>query len=256
MRKTFITPEYSSSPINGTMNQSEIKSFFQSKILQIEDEMIVSNSNISWTESIDGTQNIRLEDVNKIFDTFQVKKDNHSMIIYKNQSEQQKKEFTQWELTINIREIINQYIHAQLKANRTFENIDNINTYNNSVDKAIYQYINDNVYPRIKFSNIILYVKYYQIGEVIGVNSDNSNIIALQYDATFNQNIIQLDVLNGESISDYNKRLSTYKNTINVKNFQITTDPQENVANVIYKQTLSSLNYKFDYYFDVVWKLA
>ncbi len=257
MRKSFLTKEYSIEPIAGTFNMKEQRAFFSSKILEIEDEMYVDSNNINWTESSDQTQGIRLEDINKSFNTELVKSDNHSLRFFPNQTEQQKKEFTRWEFKINIREIINQYLFAQLKSNRTFEGIDNNNTMNTSVDKAINGYIVDNVYPRVKFFNIVLYIQYYKIGDEQGFLDENNNsVIALQFDNQFRENLITPSPTSGETSEAYENRLIEFRNSIKVKNFQLSTDPNQEVATIIYKQTESSLNYKFDYYYDIIWVKA
>jgi hypothetical protein len=255
MRKSFITKEYSLEKIAGSMNMKEQKNFFSSKILEIEDTLYIGNNNITWTESSDKTQGIRLEDINNTFNTESVKYNNHSIKISSQQSEQERKIYTKWELTFNIRKMITQYIYANLKANRVFSNIDNKNTINNDIDDAINQYIIYNVYPRIGFFNIVLYVQYYKIGEEEGVlDSENNPIIALQYDTQFRENLILPPSIGGETTEEYNSRVINYKNNITVKKFDITTDTQQDVATLIYKQTLSSQDYKFDYYYDVIWK--
>jgi hypothetical protein len=257
MRKSFLTKEYSIEGIAGTFNMKEQRAFFSSKILEIEDVMYIGNNNINWTESQDKTQGIRLEDVNGSFNTFQVKKDSHTLRISPQQTDQEKREFTKWEMNFNVRDMITKYLFSQLKANRTFAGIDNSKTLNLSVDSAINQYIIDNVYPRIKFYNIVLYIQYYRIGEPQGfLDANNNPVIALQYDIQFRENLISPPSMGGETTEQYTKRVNDFKNSITVKNFQLTTDPNENVASVIYKQTKSSLNYKFDYYFDVIWKKA
>lgn len=254
MRKSFLTKEYSIEPINGTFNMKEQKAFFSSKILEIEDTMYVGDNNISWNESSDNTQGIRLEDVTKTFNSELVKLNNHTIRFYPNQTEQQKKEFTTWEFKFNIREIINQYLFTQLKSNRTFNGIDNSKTIRNSIDTAINSYIKENVFNRIKFYNIVLYVQYYKIGEEQGYLDENNNkVIGLQYDNKFRSGIITPNPNSGEDSTLYQIRIRNHRDNIKVKNFQLTIDPNQDVATVIYKQTQSSLNYKFDYYYDVIW---
>ena len=257
MRKSFQTKEYSIQGIFGSMNMKEQKAFFSSKILDIEETMYIGNNNINWTESVDNTQGIRLENINKSFNTASIKALNNSIRISPQQTTQESKIYTKWEISINIRELITQYLFANLKTNRIFTNIDNPNTLNNSIDDAINQYIVYNVNPRIKFFNIVLYVQYYSIGEPENIlDSSNNPIIALQYDTQFREDLITPPPLGGETTIEYNQRVLNYRNSISVKNFQISTDTSENIATVIYKQTLSSQNYKFDYYFDVIWKQA
>lgn len=258
MRKSFLTREYASLPIEGTFEMKELRNFFSSKILEIEDVMIVDDNNIIWQENINQTQGIGIDTENKILNTFDLKKDNHTIRIQPNQSDQQKREFTRWELTFNIRHIITQYLFAQLKKNRTFENIDNNKTYNNSVDKAILEYIRENIYPRIKFTRIDLYVQYYKLGDVIPglFNSNNEPIIALQYQPIFRDSIINPMPISGETTSEYNERVAKIESDILTTNYQLNTDARDNVATMIFKQRENALNYKFDYYFNVVWEKA
>lgn len=257
MRKTFLTKEYSIEGIAGTFSMKEQRAFFSSKILEIEDTMYIGNNNINWTESQDKTQGIRLEDVNGSFNTEQVKRNNHSIRISPQQTDQEKREFTKWEFTFNIREMISEYLFAQLKSNRTFTAIDNSKTASLDINTAINQYIIDNVYPRITFYNIVLYVQYYKIGESEGfLDSNNNPVIALQYDIQFREDLISPPAIGGETTQEYTQRVESFKKSIAIKNFQLSTDPNQNNATVIYKQTLSSLNYKFDYYFDIIWKRA
>jgi hypothetical protein len=251
MRKSFLTREYSLEPQNGSLNMAEQRAFFTSKILKIEDIMDVNDTNYSWTEAPDNTQGIRVENVNQSFNSYQVKLNNHTLSMYPQQTD----EYTKWLFTINIREIISEYLFAQLKTNRTFAGIDNPNTLTNSVDDAINQYITYNVFPRINFFNIILYVQYYAIGISEGIlDSNNNPVIALQYDNQFRNDLINPPMMVGETTQQYTQRVATYQSSITVTNFQISTDMNENIASVIYKQTQSSLIYKFDYYFDVIWE--
>lgn len=258
MRKNFLSKEYSLEPIQGTFEMKELRNFFSSKILEIEDEMVVNENNIIWQENENKTQGIGLDTINRVFNTFDVKNDNHSVRIEPTQSEQQRREYTRWEFNFNIREIIEQYLFAQLKKNRTFAGISNELTFNNSVDSAILQYIRDNVYPRIEFDRIELFIKYYKLGEPIpGLFDDQNNpIIALQYNPEFRQDIISPTPFSGETTTEYNTRVEKLKSDILVKNYQLNTDPQQNTATMIYKQIEISLDYKFDYYFNIVWRKA
>lgn len=258
MRKSFLTREYASIGISGTLNMKEMRNFFSSKILEIEDEIIVDENNIIWQENENMTQGIGIDNINRILNSYDLKNDNHTIRIQPNQTDQQKREFTRWEFTFNIREIVTQYLFAQLKKNRTFAGIPNDKTFDNSVDQAILQYINDNVYPRIEFSRIDLYIEYFTLSEPIpGLFTDNNEpVIALQFDPKFRQEIITPTPLSGETTDQYNDRVTDLRKNLLVKNFQLNTDPQQDLATLIYKQTENSLNFKFDYYFNVVWNKA
>ena len=258
MRKSFLTKEYSLNRVPGTLNMVEQRNFMASKILEIEDEMIVDNNNIIWKENTAKTQGIGIDTENRILNTYDLKNSNHTIRLQPNQGEQQKREFTRWEFTFNIRHIITQYLFAQLKKNRTFEGIDNNKTLNNSVDTAILDYIRYNVYPRIDFTRIDLYIQYYKLGEPIPdlFDENNNPIIALQYSPDFRSSIIEPIPLSSETTTEYNERVTGLKEDILTTIYQLNTDAKDNVATMIYKQTENSLNYKFDYYFDIVWKKA
>lgn len=251
MRKTFITREYSSEATVGSMNMRENRNFFGSKILELEDRMVVDSNEIAWSENYDHTQAIGMDNFSLKLDPFQLKQNNHTLRINPNQSEFDKKEFTRWEFTFNVRAIIREYLFAQLKANKTFAGIENRNTLENSVNKSIYEYIDYNIMPRIRFETIDLYVRYYPLSLL-----QDNNTIALQYDATFRKDLLQLTSLSGENTQQFDVRLAAFTDKIQVKNFQLITDANQQDARIIYKQSESSLFFKFDYYFDVVYVKA
>lgn len=248
MRKSFITKEYSLDLTSGTFNQKEVRSFFSSKILELEDIMIIDSTEINWSENSDHTQGIGMDNYTKKLDPYLLKQNNHSVRIFPNQSQFDIKEFTKWEFTFNINSMIRDYLFAQLKCNRTFASIDNKNTVDDSVDNAIYNYIDLNILPRINFQTIDLYVRYYPLSAI----QDNS-VIALQYDTKFRKDLVSISTVSGETALEYQVRLATFTDKLKVKNFQLLTDPNQDQATIIYKQIESSLTYKFDYYFNVVY---
>jgi hypothetical protein len=248
MRKNFITKEYTLEPVNGTFNMKEMRTFFASKILELEDVIKVDENNITWSESIDNTQGLGLDNQNKIFNSFDIKKQNHTIRIYPNQSEAEKNQYTRWEILINIREIIKEYLFASLKRSRAFSGVTNNKTILNSVNLAIYEYIDLNIFPRIKFFNIDLYVRYYTVSEL-----QDNGVVALRYNNVFRNDLITPPIISGESSLQFQRRSEQFKESLNVKNFQINTDSNKNIATVLFKQTESSARFKFDYYFDIIY---
>lgn len=251
MKKSFITREYSSEPQPGTLNQKESRVFFSSKILEIEDVITIDDNNITWTQSTDNTQGLGVDSVNKILDTTTLKLNDHTLRIFPNQSDQDKKNFTQWEFTFNITDMITQYLFALLKKNRTFTGITNINTKFNDIDRAINDYINFNILPRIQFDTVVLFIKYYPVGE-----KQENGVVALQFDSQFRVDIINPVPLAGENNTDFQNRVLQVRKSLTAKNFQLTLNASQTVATVIYKQTQSSSSFKFDYYFNIVYKKA
>lgn len=251
MRKKFLTKEYSLENRPGTLSMLEKKNFFGSKIMEIPDLLTVDEVNIVWNESIDGTQLINIDDQTKILDTSDLKKTNHSIQRTPRQSERDIREYTNYDFTINVKQIVNDWIFAQLKKYQTFGGIKNDETAENDVDIAIQEYIDLNIFPRIKFDTVNLYVRYFQIGTL-----DESGLVSLQYDIRYNDNIIVPPAISGESTDQLVRRSLEYKNSLKVLNYELTLDTFEQIATLKYKQTKSSQFYKFNYYFDVVYRKA
>ncbi len=251
MRKKFLTKEYSLENRPGTLSMLEKKNFFGSKIMEIPDLLTVDEVNIVWNESIDGTQLINIDDQTKILDTSDLKKENHEIERTPRQSDRDVREYTNYDLTINVKQIVNDWIFAQLKKFQTFGGIKNDETAENDVDAAIQEYIDLNIFPRIKFETVNLYVRYFQIGTL-----DESGLVSLQYDIRYNDNIIIPPPISGESTDQLVKRSLEYKNSLKVLNYELSLDTFEQIATLKYKQTKSSQFYKFNYYFDVVYRKA
>jgi hypothetical protein len=251
MKKNFQTREYSTEPVAGTMNMSETRAFFSSKILEIEDVMKVDENDIIWNESIDNTQGLGVDNQNRSVDMLTLKQNAHALTRAPRQSESQLREFPTWELSINIQDIIVEYLFGQLKRNKAFYGIPNSKTASGNIDDAIRQYVLLNVLPRIKFSKIDLYVKYYRIGE-----KQDDGKVALQGNVNFVESIITPLPKSGESTGQYMNRVSDYKKGLKITNFQLTTNSTQTNAVVTYKQIQNALEYKFDYYFDVIFEKA
>ena len=47
MRRTYISPEFIYQKVNGTFNMQEHSSFFGSKMIEIDDEIVIKNDNIT-----------------------------------------------------------------------------------------------------------------------------------------------------------------------------------------------------------------
>jgi hypothetical protein len=248
MKKNFITKEYSSERVAGTHNMCESRTFFASKILEIDDVMLVDDNDIIWVESLDKTQGLGVDNENKSLDTNALKHTSHTFKHATSQSEAQVHEFPSWEITIDTHHIISEYLFAELKRNRTFAGISNKKTASGNIDTAIKEYVQHNIIPRIRFSHIDLYVKYYRIGE-----KQQDGSIALQSNNAFVESIITPTPLSGESTGQYTNRRIDHKKAMKVTNFQLTSNIDQSKITVNYKQIKNALQYKFDYYFDIVY---
>jgi len=56
MRRDYISPEYKSVRVYGTFNMLEESNFFGSKMLEIEDSIIISNQEIIYYQNENGEQ--------------------------------------------------------------------------------------------------------------------------------------------------------------------------------------------------------
>jgi len=225
MRKTYISSDYLYIPTSGTFNMIEHKSLFSSKMMDIEDTIEVKSNQIIYyqqtsTEQINLDAELLLTPIT--YSPIQSKLDNHTIAIDNNQSAYDKDNLTKWNINVNIKEILIEYIFANIKKERTFEGILSNKTKANSIELAIRQYITDNLLGRYKLTDIKLYLNY---------NSLN-NISNLRYKTNWNYNI------------------GTEVNLNNKMNIEYALNKES--AIVSFRQEQSSKNYSFDYYFDII----
>ena len=182
MRRDYISPEYKSVRVYGTFNMLEESNFFGSKMLEIEDSIIISNQEIIYYQNENGEQidysiESSLQSYN--YSAITDKQVNHTLVIDNTQPLYQKNENTRWILTLDLEKIITNYIFANLKKYRTFEGVKKDMTIYDDVNVAISNYINFNVYNRYKVETIDLYVTYNSLR--------NQNI--LKFKNTWNRNV-------------------------------------------------------------------
>ena len=140
MRKSFMTKEYSREFIKGTMNMKEQKSFFTSIMLEIEDIINISDTQLSWTESDNGTQKLKSETITQTYNAITHKFNNHSISLAPNQSDNDVKFYTSWLLNIKIKDILKEYVYSYLKYNRVFEYVNPDYTYNKNMITKLLNY--------------------------------------------------------------------------------------------------------------------
>lgn len=224
MRRNSISPEYKYSPINGTFNMNERRSFFGSKMMDIEDSIVLDKKDIVYYqqsngEQIDLTQELNLNSV--IYSVSVDKNDNHTFELDPSQSESDKNGKTKWVTEINIKNILRNLIYSQIKTNRTFEGVLNNNTSSKSVNEAIYNYIDNNIINRYQYDRIEFYIKY--------ISLDDNNTKRFK--------------------TNYNSDIESEDNVlINIRSV-FTTD-QSNVR-IFFTQQEDSKESTFDYYFNI-----
>jgi hypothetical protein len=230
MRRSYISPEYQNRSVYGTLNMVEESTFFGSKMLEIEDSIIIDNQDIIYYQRPNGEQ-LELS-VESSLDSYIYspgsntgdKFRNHSLIIDEAQPKYQLDNNTRWILTIDLETIFTNYLFATLKKYRTFEGVKNDMTIFNDVNVAINSYTKSNILDRYKYKGVELYVKYQDLR--------NQNL--LKYNNTWSTNII-----------DKNFRLTK---------IQTETEFDESSVRITFNQEKPSSNYKFEYYFNILFE--
>jgi len=235
MKKSYISPEFKYSKVEGSFNMSEQKSFFGSKMLDIEDSISIEDTDIIYyqndnREQINETQEELLDPYT--YSPSDDKEVNHTLIYDKSQTEFDKINNTKWILDINLREILKNYIFIQLKRSRAFEGILNVKTRDSSVNQSIYDYIVSNLLDRYKFNKIDLFIKYKSLLDDNNLQPNIEDSSNINYDSNIS------DVSNIENKVEYN------------------LDYDEKFLKVNFKQSKVRSEFKFNYYFNIKFKKA
>jgi len=245
MKDNLMLKKFKTENVNGTFNLIEEKSFFGTKLMDIEDEIHLTDKSVQYFQVFTGGTPLEMinngyqysivnlyEETLFIMDVVEIKYDNHNIIkgLQKKTDEEQN---TRWEIDIDIKKILSQYLFAKIKESRTFKSMNYDNFSNNNINNSIYEYIDKNLLDRYEFDSIDLFIKYIDIKN----NVIYSNSAIKQYDPKFNQSI----------------ELPEYKITNTNINLDLYLDKLAPIK-VDYYQTESSLQYKFDYYFNLHYK--
>lgn len=233
MKNDLIITRFKTENTHGTRTHHEMRTFFGSKMMEIEDYITVDDSTIQYSEMYDvlnpnnnGYQ--YYEDVDlleKIYlvNLFNVKLEHHSINLLP-QSDIDMENNTNWLLTINYEDILMDYIFYKIKESRSFKSIKYTDVLSENINNYIRNYIRTNILNRYEIDKIDLYVKY------ISLSDGDININPL----------IQFNPLFDKNVKD-EKHL--------VKNVNSLNDGR--TLNINYKQIKKSSEYKFDYYFDI-----
>jgi len=233
MKSDLIISRYKTEKIIGTKSSFDARTFFGSKMIDIEDNITIDNSLIQYSEVYD-TDDKRnngyqyyddVDNVEKIYlvNLFDVK-DNYHTITLGSQSATDLRLNTNWTILVNWKDILIQYIYLKLKEQRTFKTIKFQNVLSENINLYIKKYIENNLTSRYEIGIIDFYIKYFDLDE--GDEDTNPNLL--------------LNPIFDASIQSKENR---------VKNVNTTTFPE--ILNIQYKQTESSQYKKFHYYFDL-----
>jgi hypothetical protein len=221
MRRTYISPEFKNSSINGTFNMYEESNFFGSKMLEIEDKLFISDENILYNEKSNGEQlDLSIESSLQpiIYSSMNNISMNHNIKMDDTQLEYLKDKNTRWIIEVSISNILRNHLFAILKKYRTFEYVTNEMTKSYDINTSILSYIDNNILNRYKLSELNLYVSY----------NDLKTQNVLKFKNKFNSDIINESNLMVKKQIDY-----SYDNSS---------------ATIIFNQEKYSSEYNFDYY--------
>lgn len=233
MRLKHISPEYTYNVVNGTLSMKEKKAFFGSKLLKFQDSLTIGNESIIYYQDAQNQQiNLANEKLltSFIYNTYDDKLNNSNLVI-DNSASNRDNNYTPWVLTINYGKILQNYLFATLKKYRTFEGVTNNNTLNSDVNNAIMTYISDNLLRLYKLSRVDLYITYNDLKSTIRVNPLDGSTPLIQYKNLFTDKIISDENLNTKYTSN--------------------TDITKLIDVIKFKQDKSSLDYSFNYYFNL-----
>jgi hypothetical protein len=225
MRRTYISPEFNYIPVSGTLNMLEQSSFFGSKMLEISESIQIKNDNIIYYQQLNGqqiNQAVELSLPQVVYDTVQDKQINHTIKLDEAQTEAQKNGNARWIIEINLRNVLRNYIFANLKKFRTFEGVLNSIVTEKNIDSSIYRYIDNNIISRYKFTKVEF---FYKSIDLLTTNN-------LKYSNKFDINI------------------EIFPNSLYTK-FQTETDVDYKNVRVIFSQDKPASQYSFNYYFNL-----
>ena len=228
MRRNYISPEFEYRKVFGTLNMKEESTFFGSKMLEIEDIIELHNQGIIYYQNSNNEQiDLDIErSLNPIvYSASDDKKNNHTLVIDESQSDPQRNNLTKYIMTINLKNILENYIFATLKQYRTFEDVRNTMCYTRDVNFSIKEYVIKNVLDRYKFDKVELYMRY--------VDLRDQNVRRFVNTWYTSNDIISSEYLN--------------------KKIQTDTEFDQSSISVLFNQDKSSQQYSFEYYFKLFW---
>lgn len=238
MRRNYISPEWDYIKIPGTINMTENISLLSSKMLEIEDSLIIENQNLVYFQNSEGEQ-INLDVESSLeplsYSSSEDKRINHTLEIDNTQSQSQKDNLSKWIIKIDSETILTNHIFALIKRYRTFEGLKNSITKNGNVDFAIKEYIIKNVVNRYKITKIDFYINYVNLIER-GALKWNNVWAGYKDPSTGREGILPTDI-----IKDSNR----------LPKFETQTEYDYSKVTIYFTQEKKAQEFCFDYFFNL-----
>jgi hypothetical protein len=239
MKSDLMLKKYTGTYVSGTVSEKELRHVFGSKMVDVEDTITINDSSIQYSDVITDDNNNGFQDYQynsseqiQIANLYTLK-ENYSNISLQSQSDLDKINNTKWILKVNAKKILQDYLFYKLKESRTFRCIYYEDLYGYDVNTFMRKYIDENVLNRYQFDSIKLYIKYINL---LTESSIYSNI-KLKYNPIFSREA------NSSEYIIKNANIGEISNILYLDNLE-----------VYYNQTKKSTEYKFDYYFDIIYK--
>lgn len=243
MKKNAIVKNFKNSSIPGTYVMQEKSNFLVSKMMDIEDTVRIS---YNITPNDIGLNNI--DTLNKLnYDD--LKKRCISLSVDKSQTTQDTNNLTKWLFTLDSKTLLREYLYNEIytiNPNSAFKQINSDNVPTKNISDSCYNYIDLNILNRYKLSQIYLWVNYYdlKINKVPGTGTSNNNPAIQLLSKTPIYSIYAIPATSNIRSNDVDNK----KETISMKGYD------NGIYEISYKQTKSSQNYTFIYYYDVIFE--
>lgn len=252
MKSNLALKKYDTTKVGGVMSSKEVKSFFGSKLIDIEDVIYINNISIQYSEVVNRRdvkynhyQNYNHETrVGSAVAVIQpetvilrslddVKYENHSIDVLtpKDPMPGVKNQNYEWVMNINAKNILREYLFLRLKESRVFRTIKSQDLVEKNINAFIYNYINNNLLDRYNISDLSFYAEFFDV-----LNDSTIYQRQITKNPRFNKTV--------------------FKDTNRVSNVSIVTpDYLSNLdtVQVKYNQTKDFKKYKFDYYFTITY---
>lgn len=224
MRRSYISPEYQKQSLNGTFNMTEESNFFGAKMIDIDDKINIDKQDIIYyqkenNEQIDASIETSIMPI--VYSPSIDKFNSHLLELDTKQPKYQLDNNTRWILNIDLNSILINYLFATMKKYRTFEGVKNNKTLYNDVNISMIKYIEDNIINKYKYSDIQLFIEYKSLR---------------------NQNVLK-----------YDNEWSTLANN-KLNRFQTELEFDDSSIKILFNQEKPSSEYKFDYYFNILFE--
>jgi len=242
MKSTLIYRKFNTTPTIGTRSAKDIKSFFGSKLIDIEDDILINDISIQYSEIVDKVniendhyqyliKNSLHPETTILRNLDDVKFDNHSLDVY-SQTERAYNNF-EWIMTINAKNILREYLFLKLKESRVFKCVRGVDVVGSNINGYMYDYINENMLNRYNIYDLSFYARYFDVVNQSTIFDKNQTLKKPNY----NKNVYNLS----NKIKDVNIITPDYLSNLDT-------------VKIIFNQTKDYRKYKFDYYFTISYK--